>query len=72
MTDLKWGKMHSNECYRTLHRADVVVGWVVMINDAWIARSADGSIRAAFDTMDEAQQFLTVMVSAGESDESDM
>lgn len=64
--------MHSHEYYKTLHRGPHVVGWVVMIDDKWIARSADGSIRADFDTMDEAQQFLTVMVSAGESDESNL
>ena len=66
--EAKWGRLHSNEYYRTLHRGGTVVGWVVMIDDKWIARSADGSIRADFDTMEEAQQFLTVMVSASEGE----
>lgn len=63
--------MHSNENYKTLHRGPHVVGWVVMIDSKWIARSTDGSIRAEFDTMEDAEQFLTVMVNAreGESDE---
>lgn len=39
-------------------------GWVVLINDKWIARSSDGSIRADFDTMEEAQQFLKTMIGA--------
>ena len=66
--------MHKHEYYKTLHRGPHVVGWVVMIDDKWIARLADGSVRAEFDTMEEAQQFLTVIVSAntGENDESDM
>lgn len=67
--EAKWGRLHSNENYRTLHRGSEVIGWVVMINLKWIARTADGTVRAEFDTMEEAQQFLTLMVSAGESNE---
>lgn len=67
--EAKWGKLHSNEYYKTLHHGPHVVGWVVMIDSQWIARTADGSIRAEFDTMKEAQQFLTLMVSAGENHE---
>ena len=72
MNNLKWGTMHKHDYYKTLHRADVVVGWVVLLDNRWIARTSDGSVRADFDTMDEAQQFLTTMVSAGAHDESNM
>ena len=70
--ETKWGRLHGNEYYKTLHRGGTVIGWVVKIDDKWIARNAQGTVRADFDTMDEAQQFLTVMVSAGEKDESDL
>lgn len=67
--ETRWGRMHSTEHYKTLHRGNAVIGWVVMINLKWIARTTDGTIRAEFDTMKEAQQFLTLMVSAGENHE---
>lgn len=67
--EAKWGKLHSNEHYKTLHRSNEVIGWVVKIDNKWIARKADGTVRAEFDTMKEAQKFLTLMVSAGESNE---
>ena len=70
--ETKWGRLHGNDNYKTLHRAGEVVGWVVKIDDRWIARNAQGTVRADFDTMEEAQQFLTLMVSAGENHESDM
>ena len=70
--EAKWGRMHRNEHYKTLHRGNEVVGWVVKIDHKWIARKADGTVRAEFDTMKEAQQFLTLMVSAGESNESNL
>lgn len=67
--EAKWGKMHKHEYYQTLHRDGEVVGWIVFLDKRWIARTADGSVRADFDTADEAKQFLTVVVSAGESNE---
>ena len=60
--------MHRNEHYQTLHRGNEVIGWVVKIEGSWIARLADGSVRVGFDTIDEAKQFLTLVVSSGESD----
>ena len=68
--EAKWGTMHKHEYYQTLHRGWQVVGWVVFLEQRWIARTADGSVRADFDTADEAKQFLIVIVSAseGESD----
>lgn len=54
------------EYYKTLHRGGNVVGWIVFLQNRWIARTADGSVRADFDTADEAQQFLTTMVSANQ------
>ena len=72
MSDAKWGRLHGNDNYKTLHRGGTVIGWVVMIDDKWIARNPQGTVRADFDTMEEAQQFLTVMVSAGDSNEEPM
>ena len=60
--DIKWGKLRSNDNYKTAHAGPIVAGWVVLIDAKWIARSADGSIRADFDTMEEAQDFLTTML----------
>ena len=66
MDELKWGSLNSNDYYKVLYRADVVAGWVVLLGNQWIARTADGSVSADFDTMEKAQQFLTVMVSANQ------
>lgn len=65
----KWSRLNSNEHYKTLTWGNRLFGWVVLIDGAWIARTVDGSVRADFDTMEEAQQFLTTIVSAGENDE---
>lgn len=67
MSKLRWGKLHSNEYYQTLHRGQHVVGWVVKIEGRWIARLADASVRVEFDTIKEAKQFLTVIVGSGEN-----
>jgi len=69
MSNLRWDRMHKHEYYQTLHLGPNVVGWIVKLDGRWIARLADGSVRAEFDTMEEAQQFLTVIASAGESNE---
>ncbi len=61
---VKWGKLRSNDAYKTAHAGDRVVGWVVLIDDKWIARNAEGTIRADFDTMQEAQDFLSTMLNA--------
>lgn len=61
---IKWGKLRRNDNYKTAHRGGTVVGWVVLIDDRWIARNAEGTIRADFDTMEEAQDFLTTMLNA--------
>lgn len=70
--EARWSKLHSNENYKVLsnERGDRVLGWVVMIDGKWIARTHDAVVRADFDTMEDAEQFLTVMVNAreGESD----
>lgn len=70
--ETKWGRLHPDEHYKTLHRGGTAAGWVIKIDDKWIARSADGSARATFDTMKEAQQFLTLIVTAGEAHESNL
>lgn len=61
---VKWGKLRSNDNYKTAHAGDRVVGWVVLIDGKWIARNETGTIRADFDTMEEAQQFLTLVLNA--------
>lgn len=61
---VKWGKLRSNDAYKTAHAGDRVVGWVVLIDGKWIARTADATIRADFDTMEEAQDFLTLVLNA--------
>lgn len=67
-----WTPLRSNKDYIVLRNVDVIRGWIVKIGDQWIARSADGTVRAEFDTIDEAKNFLTVMVSTGESNEDPM
>lgn len=71
--EVRWSPLNSNVYYKTLiDRYGTLRGWVVLIDGKWIARTPDATIRADFDTMDEAQQFLTIMVSAGESNEDPM
>jgi hypothetical protein len=62
--DIEWGKLHSTENYKVAQQHDVVRGWIVLINGKWIARTADATIRADFDTMEEAQDFLTLVLNA--------
>ena len=61
---VKWGKLRNDADYRTVHDGGKVAGWVVLIDDKWIARNAEGTIRADFDTMQEAQDFLSTMLNA--------
>jgi hypothetical protein len=61
--EIKWSDLHSTENYKVASRRGRVSGWVVLIDDKWIARSPDASIRAEFDTTQEAQDFLTTMLS---------
>ena len=69
--EFKWDTMVSNEDYQVLRNAglvaeqDVVVGWVVKIDGQWVARSASGTVRADFETIDEAKDFLITMINAG-------
>lgn len=67
-----WTPLRSNKDYIVLRNVDVIIGWIVKIGDQWVARSADGTVRAEFDDLDEAKNFLTVMVSAGVNDESNL
>lgn len=68
----KWTTLSSNKDYQVLRNVDVVIGWVVLIEDQWVARSADGTVRADFDTIEEAKDFLTTIVHLGERDEEPM
>jgi hypothetical protein len=69
--EFKWDTMVSNEDYQVLRNAglvaeqDVVVGWVVKIDGQWVARSASGTVRADFETIDEAKDFLITMINSG-------
>jgi hypothetical protein len=67
--DFKWdtraSSMVSNEDYQVLRHAYVVVGWVVKIDGEWVARNASGTVRADFETIDEAKDFLITMINAG-------
>jgi hypothetical protein len=71
MTTFKWDRLRSNEDYQVLRNAglvpeqDAVVGWVVKIDGQWVARSASGTVRADFETIDEAKDFLITMINAG-------
>lgn len=69
--DIRWGRLNSNEWYRTAHeeRTNRILGWVVLIGDVWIARTEKGDVRADFATMEEAQDFLTTILKAGEGNE---
>lgn len=64
MSKVSWGRLHSQENSIVAQEGGKVHGWVVLINGVWIARSADGTIRAPFDTMQEAQDFLTTILNA--------
>lgn len=37
-------------------------GWLLMLDGVWIARSEDGTVRAEFDNIDEAKEFLWAIV----------
>jgi hypothetical protein len=37
-------------------------GWLLRLDGVWIARSEDGSVRAEFDTIEEAKEFLWAIV----------
>jgi hypothetical protein len=65
MTTFKWDRLRSNEDYQVLRNADVISGWVVKIDGQWVARSASGTVRADFETIDEAKDFLITMINAG-------
>ena len=67
-----WTALSSNEDYQVLRNVDVVVGWVVKIDGQWVARSASGTVRADFDTIEEAKDFLTTIIHLGEHDEEPM
>jgi hypothetical protein len=43
-----------------------VHGWVVKIDGKWVARNESATIRAEFDTIDEAKDFLKTMLGATE------
>jgi len=63
--DFKWDRLRSNEDYQVLWHVGVISGWVVKIDGQWVARSASGTVRADFETIDEAKDFLITMINAG-------
>lgn len=60
--DIEWGRLNSHEHYKVAEYRGKVLGWVVLIHGKWRARNADASVRADFDTMEEAQDFLTTIL----------
>lgn len=42
--------------------ASHIKGWLLRLDGRYIARSEDGSVRAEFDTLDEAKDFLWAIV----------
>lgn len=49
--------------------ASHIKGWLLMLDGKWIARSEDGSVRAEFDTIEEAKDFLWAIVNMGANNE---
>lgn len=62
--EIEWGKLHSSENYKVAQEGGRIHGWVVLIDGRWIARTPDGNVRADFDTMEEAQDFLSTILNA--------
>lgn len=47
-----------------------IKGWLLRLDDdLWVARSEDGSVRAEFDNIDEAKDFLWAIVNMERHDE---
>ena len=61
---IEWGKLHSTENYKVAQEGGRIHGWVVLIDGKWIARTADATIRADFETIDEAKDFLTTILNS--------
>lgn len=43
-------------------------GWLLMLDDVWVARSENGSVRSEFDTFEEARDFLWAIVNMERKD----
>lgn len=61
--DIEWSRLHSQN-YKVAQEGRRVRGWVVLIDGKWIARNETGTIRVDFDTMEEAQDFLSLLLKA--------
>ena len=58
-----WTQLSSHNEYEVL-MDERVRGWVVKIDSKWVARDESATIRAEFDTIDEAKDFLKTMLGA--------
>ena len=63
MSNRRWERLHSDANYEVFMDS-TVHAWVVKIDDTWVARTADSIIRAEFDTIDEAKDFIQTMLGA--------
>jgi len=59
----RWEPLYSNADYEIFIDSKVHA-WVVKIDDKWLARTADGNIRAEFDTIEEGKDFIQTMLGA--------
>lgn len=57
--ELWWNCMQGGEIL--IRGESSIAGWLLRVDDQWVARSEDGSVRVAFDTHDEAQDFLMLI-----------
>ena len=65
MRNPHWTQLSSHKEYEVL-MDERVHGWVVKIDSKWVARNESATIRAEFDTIDEAKDFLKTMLGATE------
>ena len=59
--ELWWDTIGSNG-HVVMQGSSRIRGWLLILDGKYIARSEDGSVRAEFDTLEEAQDFLWAIV----------
>ena len=59
----RWSNLSSNMNYE-VYLDSTVHAWVVKIDDKWVARTVDNTIRAEFDTIEEGKDFIQTMLGA--------
>ena len=72
--ELWWSAMDA-DTQVIMRGASHIKGWLLRLDDPfgggelWVARSEDGSVRAEFDNINEAQDFLWAIVNMGANNE---